>query len=1401
MQFCADSSSFSVLICNFRLRQFRWFEKVNNRVNKFVTSRRSEEKALSKALGKALVNASNLFNAKETLIEQVQALDNAPNEVKAPQTLIEQVLSRWTTICSHRYHSMSVIALNLRFDRLKACGDVEPNPGPRLSTQQQLTTTLDPSPRKDEKPSIQVITYNVRGLGDKKKVRHLVNRCHQLCAKASNSIFMLQETFVEKLDLLSCIWRGEHHLTSGSGQGLGCITLLTAPFKILHRINLNERGHILVVTKSNIDKAELIVANIYAPNGLGNDKLNFFEEVIQNILELQSSYNCPTTILAGDFNLVFNANEAKNRLLTRQEIKFSNSVMGMLETAELEDGWVTAPKKQFTWSANRLGKQMFSTLDRVMYTKGNLKLKSKDVDWSLSLSDHAMVRATFDDPMSNRKGTNFIPRLDPRILDDEETCRIMDEEFRTMMSHALQTWDPHVALEYCKMSIRSSANAATGIMKAKYRDEEKDINENLNEIINELAETDRNNDHYKLLVHKLDDLRNLKRQLVDKIGTRIEQRNARTWYNEGELSNKYFFNLLNRKTNDEIGSIIINNEECTDGPRIESEIRDFYKNLYENERKDLECEESLFRHIDPIDPSGVRDVVTSPTLEELAVTLKSCADSAPGPDGISYSFLKHFWTTIGPLVVNAWDHSQLIGVLPPSHKQSYLRLIPKVGKDSRIISNLRPITLSNTDHKLITKTYARKLTNVVKDSIGQEQTAYLPNRLINDNIRAMLMTVDQANIDDMVDGVIVSLDAKKAFDSVSHEFIRRTLTAFGLGQFIPIFNVLYKDLRSDIILNGKVINGYTILNGVKQGDALSCILFIMCMEPLLRNIKNNQDIKRVRCRKLELEVPKAYGYADDVNVVTAADEKGIQEIFKEYEWFSRNSGLMLNADKTEIFRFRKRIPAVRTYKVDYMGKAYELATLSEVKINGIIFLQDEKKREERNLEKVLGAMTKHLKNWSRRHLTLLGKILILKTYAISQVIFLMQTILLNEKSLNQIKALVFKFLWNKNFNAAKAPDRIKRSIMLTPCKLGGFGLTDIDLLNKSLNLRAIGRLSNSEHPLFKQIWADLSRKGFFNVFTSKPVDTKLKIGLKLLNEQRSQVLTWPIGKILLNSSLIQAIGSTRLKDVLTRAGKLSLTGFQLMHNRPNVTLGILSQPQIDSVRRHLIHPELANIMRHINQPHLPARELIPSCEQYPGKDFTIKVLSSLSSKNLRENFINDEELIICDYRSGIILTPGEVLNWTANVKKLTSTKHRCCLLRIAHGDVYTNERQFRFGLSNDPKCANCDAPSENLKHRLVECPKAKEAWEIMERILVDLGYEGIGLTLEGVIGAGDESRTPKLALTLRSELTSRLMAKGGDNYCPKVMVEASLRSILTVEKLSAARATELRSQLDSLRAS
>ena len=273
------------------------------------------------------------------------------------------------------------------------------------------------------------------------------------------------------------------------------------------------------------------------------------------------------------------------------------------------------------------------------------------------------------------------------------------------------------------------------------------------------------------------------------------------------------------------------------------------------------------------------------------------------------------------------------------------------------------------------------------------------------------------------------------------------MEAFGLKSFIAIFDVLYKDLKSDIILNGGTIDGYKILRGVKQGDALSCIIFIMCMEPLLRNILRNNEIVGIRSSKLNIDIPKAYGYADDVNAIVKNDPKSIQAIFSEYGKFSSSSGLILNADKTEMLRFKKFNNTKRTFKVKYMDKEYSLSTTEGIKINGILFFQDPKIREERNVDKVVNAMTKHLTNWSRRHLTLIRKILIAKSYGISQMVFLMQSIMLNDKSLKRLNQILFKFLWNKNFIAAKAPDRVKREIVLTPCKFGGFGMADINLMN------------------------------------------------------------------------------------------------------------------------------------------------------------------------------------------------------------------------------------------------------------------------------------------------------------------------------------------------------------------
>jgi hypothetical protein len=145
---------------------------------------------------------------------------------------------------------------------------------------------------------------------------------------------------------------------------------------------------------------------------------------------------------------------------------------------------------------------------------------------------------------------------------------------------------------------------------------------------------------------------------------------------------------------------------------------------------------------------------------------------------------------------------------------------------------------------------------------------------IQDNLRVIDIVNKQAP-----EALIVSLDARKAFDSVSHEYIRKMLCEFGLANFVPIFDILYEHQKVNIAVNGNLLEGYEIKNGVKQGDSLSCILFIMCMDPLIRNIENNNSIERLEIN--DLPVPKIVAYADDVSCLINNDINSLQMVFRE----------------------------------------------------------------------------------------------------------------------------------------------------------------------------------------------------------------------------------------------------------------------------------------------------------------------------------------------------------------------------------------------------------------------------------------------------------------------------------------------------------------------------------------
>jgi hypothetical protein len=147
--------------------------------------------------------------------------------------------------------------------------------------------------------------------------------------------------------------------------------------------------------------------------------------------------------------------------------------------------------------------------------------------------------------------------------------------------------------------------------------------------------------------------------------------------------------------------------------------------------------------------------------------------------------------------------------------------------------------------------------------------------------------------------VLISLDAKKAFDSVDHKYIEETLIAYGFGPgFIQIFKTLYSNITARILINGFASESIKIERGVKQGDALSCAIFIICIDPLLRNLNKNKKIKEISIRRKNAK--------NDISVICRKSIDCIPQVFYEYEILTKRSGLELNADKTEILNLNSK---------------------------------------------------------------------------------------------------------------------------------------------------------------------------------------------------------------------------------------------------------------------------------------------------------------------------------------------------------------------------------------------------------------------------------------------------------------------------------------------------------------
>lgn len=124
---------------------------------------------------------------------------------------------------------------------------------------------------------------------------------------------------------------------------------------------------------------------------------------------------------------------------------------------------------------------------------------------------------------------------------------------------------------------------------------------------------------------------------------------------------------------------------------------------------------------------------------------------------------------------------------------------------------------------------------------------------------------------------LISLDQEKAFDLVEHKYLWKTLKAFGFSPgFIALTKTLYCDIESVLKVNGGLSAPFTIVRGIRQGCAMSGMLYSIAIEPMLCQIRKRLEGIKIGEGFSPLHLS---AYADDI-MVAVNSERGYRVFWK-----------------------------------------------------------------------------------------------------------------------------------------------------------------------------------------------------------------------------------------------------------------------------------------------------------------------------------------------------------------------------------------------------------------------------------------------------------------------------------------------------------------------------------------
>jgi len=379
------------------------------------------------------------------------------------------------------------------------------------------------------------------------------------------------------------------------------------------------------------------------------------------------------------------------------------------------------------------------------------------------------------------------------------------------------------------------------------------------------------------------------------------QKSRVLWLKADDKCTKFFHQIAssNRRSNS-IESLSVNGSVTFDHQAIRDHIVQFYESFFSKQHNwRPKLDGIAFNSLSPEEAAQLE--LPFEEREVLEVIKSMNRDKAPGPDGYHLAFFQDCWDVFKADIMGVFTDFHAHSKFVKSLNASFIALIPK-SPGATDLANFRPISLVSGIYKIIAKVLANRMCRLLEKIISVPQNTFVKGRHILDLVLIANECLD-SRIKSGIPGVLCKLDITKAFDHVNWKFLLYMLKRCGFGdKWVSWISHCISSAHHSVLVNGSPAGFFNSSRGLRQGDPLSPLLFIVVMEALSKMLSGAVDCGRlsgfsVDSRPTMIDISHLL-FADDIFVFCKANPDHLRYLRVLLVCLESVSGLKVNLAKS-----------------------------------------------------------------------------------------------------------------------------------------------------------------------------------------------------------------------------------------------------------------------------------------------------------------------------------------------------------------------------------------------------------------------------------------------------------------------------------------------------------------------